>query len=247
MSQVNLSFLKDFGKKLITHLKHQEPTVPILVSSLGLSSRELKKFIKHTQDLIREAHEQQGGMQGTGLFSKVKKVGKSLNKHLKEVSGSVGHETMQFLDGKKKIKPSEVLAWTGTALKIASMVPSPVSAELGMASQAAAVGATGAKMAGRGVGKKCNCECSCQKSRSRSSVSGSGGQYAAGLSLSGGALKLAGSGVGVKKKRRGSRLEVWHGIAHMTSGGLVKSDLAESRGKIVSRKRQALGRKRMSR
>ena len=43
-------------------------------------------------------------------------------------------------------------------------------------------------------------------------------------------------------KRIGSKIEVWNGIADHTSGGLRKSDLVENkRGKIVSRKKQALG------
>ena len=40
------------------------------------------------------------------------------------------------------------------------------------------------------------------------------------------------------KKRKGSRSEVWMGLAHTTSGGLDKSMLIKNkRGKIVSKKR----------
>lgn len=47
-----------------------------------------------------------------------------------------------------------------------------------------------------------------------------------------------------KIKANGSKLEVWNGSAKHTSGGLVKDDLVKNkRGKIVSRKQQAAGRK----
>ena len=42
----------------------------------------------------------------------------------------------------------------------------------------------------------------------------------------------------------GSKLKVWHGTAHHTSGGLQKKDLMRTKkGRIVSRKKHALGRK----
>lgn len=42
----------------------------------------------------------------------------------------------------------------------------------------------------------------------------------------------------------GSRAQVWHGTAEKTSGGLKKKDLTvNKRGAIVSKKKQALGRK----
>jgi len=43
-------------------------------------------------------------------------------------------------------------------------------------------------------------------------------------------------------KRVGSRAEVWHETARSTSGGLTKNDLMKNkRGRIVSKKRHALG------
>ena len=46
-----------------------------------------------------------------------------------------------------------------------------------------------------------------------------------------------------KQKRVGSRAEVWHGTAHHTSGGLTKGDLTQNKyGRIVSKRKQALGR-----
>ena len=45
------------------------------------------------------------------------------------------------------------------------------------------------------------------------------------------------------KKTIGSRAEVFHGTAVRTAGGLAKSDLTKSKwGKIVSKKKQKLGR-----
>jgi hypothetical protein len=42
----------------------------------------------------------------------------------------------------------------------------------------------------------------------------------------------------------GSKAQVWHGSAKHTSGGLTKSDLMKTRkGRIVSKKKHALGRK----
>lgn len=42
----------------------------------------------------------------------------------------------------------------------------------------------------------------------------------------------------------GSKLQVWNGNANHTSGGLQKKDLMRTkRGRIVSRKKHALGRK----
>ena len=42
----------------------------------------------------------------------------------------------------------------------------------------------------------------------------------------------------------GSKAQVWHGSANHTSGGLKKADLVKNKhGRIVSRKKQAAGRK----
>ncbi len=42
----------------------------------------------------------------------------------------------------------------------------------------------------------------------------------------------------------GSKAQVYHGTAHHTSGGLTKSDLVQNkRGRIVSRRKQAAGKK----
>ena len=46
-------------------------------------------------------------------------------------------------------------------------------------------------------------------------------------------------------KKIGSKIEVWRGTAQRTSGGLTKNDLTKNkRGKIVSKKKQAIGLKR---
>ena len=41
----------------------------------------------------------------------------------------------------------------------------------------------------------------------------------------------------------GSKAQVWHGSARHTSGGLTKKDLMKHKGRIISRKKHALGKK----
>lgn len=41
----------------------------------------------------------------------------------------------------------------------------------------------------------------------------------------------------------GSKAQVWHGSAKHTSGGLTRKDLMKHKGRIVSRKKHALGKK----
>ncbi len=48
---------------------------------------------------------------------------------------------------------------------------------------------------------------------------------------------------GAKKKAVGSKAQVWHGTADHTVGGLKKSDLMKHKGRIVSRRKHALGKK----
>jgi hypothetical protein len=49
---------------------------------------------------------------------------------------------------------------------------------------------------------------------------------------------------GAKIPAVGSHAQVWHGTAKHTSGGLTKKDLMKNkRGKIISRKKHALGKK----
>jgi hypothetical protein len=51
-----------------------------------------------------------------------------------------------------------------------------------------------------------------------------------------------------KMPMRGSKAQVWHGTAHHTAGGLMKKDLMMTKnGRIVSRKKHALGKKALRR
>ena len=50
--------------------------------------------------------------------------------------------------------------------------------------------------------------------------------------------KMMGGGAAV-----GSKAQVWHGTAHHTSGGLMKKDLMKHKGRIISRRKHALGKK----
>jgi hypothetical protein len=45
----------------------------------------------------------------------------------------------------------------------------------------------------------------------------------------------------------GSKAEVFHGSARHTSGGLTKKDLMKHKGRIVSRKKHAAGKKALKR
>lgn len=52
---------------------------------------------------------------------------------------------------------------------------------------------------------------------------------------------------GARKTRKvpavGSKAQVWHGSAKHTSGGLTRKDLMKHKGRIVSKKKHALGKK----
>ena len=48
---------------------------------------------------------------------------------------------------------------------------------------------------------------------------------------------------GGAKVTTGSKVQVWHGTAKHTSGGLTKKDLMKHKGRIVSRKKHAAGKK----
>jgi len=41
----------------------------------------------------------------------------------------------------------------------------------------------------------------------------------------------------------GSKAQVWHHTAHHTSGGLTRKDLMKHKGRIISKKKHALGKK----
>ena len=47
----------------------------------------------------------------------------------------------------------------------------------------------------------------------------------------------------VRVKKIGSRIDVWEGRAAQTTGGLTKNQLALSRGKLVSKKKQKIAKK----
>ena len=46
-----------------------------------------------------------------------------------------------------------------------------------------------------------------------------------------------------KKPAVGSKAQVWHNTAHHTSGGLTRKDLMKHKGRIISKKKHALGKK----
>ncbi len=65
-----------------------------------------------------------------------------------------------------------------------------------------------------------------------------------GAPLAGGARRTRKAGKAAGIPAVGTKAQVWHGTAKHTSGGLTKSDLMKTRkGRIVSKKKHALGRK----
>ena len=58
---------------------------------------------------------------------------------------------------------------------------------------------------------------------------------------------ITGMNGGARKTRKvpavGSKAQVWHGSAKHTSGGLTRKDLMKHKGRIVSKKKHALGKK----
>lgn len=65
-----------------------------------------------------------------------------------------------------------------------------------------------------------------------------------GAPLAGGARRTRKAGKTGSIPAVGTKAQVWHGTAKHTSGGLTKSDLMKTRkGRIVSKKKHALGRK----
>ena len=46
-----------------------------------------------------------------------------------------------------------------------------------------------------------------------------------------------------KVAMKGSKAQVWHGTAKKTPGGLTRKDLMKHHGRIISRKKHALGKK----
>jgi hypothetical protein len=46
-----------------------------------------------------------------------------------------------------------------------------------------------------------------------------------------------------KVATKGSKAQVWHGTAKKTPGGLTRKDLMKHHGRIISRKKHALGKK----
>ena len=55
------------------------------------------------------------------------------------------------------------------------------------------------------------------------------------------------SQMGGAKKASGSKREVWNGTAKHTPGGLVRGDLMKHKGRIVSKKKHAAGKKAIAR
>jgi len=66
--------------------------------------------------------------------------------------------------------------------------------------------------------------------------------------MGGGKRKMNPMGGGAKMPAVGTKAQVWHGTARHTSGGLTRKDLMKTKkGRIVSRKKHAAGKKALKR
>jgi len=106
-----------------------------------------------------------------------------------------------------------------------------------------AVSAAASNWLGQGAG------CRCAKNMCKCSMTGSGKKFSAlkgtGTTLAGGSLPCGCSYTGSGKVKK-DRYSVYHGIFPRTSGGLTANDFILRGSKVISKKRQALGRKNMN-
>jgi len=98
---------------------------------------------------------------------------------------------------------------------------------INMAAPSVPIAATGTRMAG---GR-----------RRRSTRKMRGGQTS--TMMKGGQASTMTMKGGAKKPAVGTKAQVWHGTVRHTVGGLTKKDLMKHKGRIISRKKHALGKK----
>jgi hypothetical protein len=70
-----------------------------------------------------------------------------------------------------------------------------------------------------------------------------GGQTSTMPKMMGGQTSTMPKMMGGRMPAIGSKAQVWHGTAHHTSGGLTRKDLMKHKGRIISRRKHALGKK----
>lgn len=151
----------------------------------------------------------------------------------------------KFIHGETKLTPTAILKafskLSGIGADIASMAgKQDIATGLRVAGRVSKAGqkitkklsTTGRGISGSGgyTGPVCSCRSSTKKGKG---LNLAGHQYGKGLAL-------AGRG---RRKKKGSRSEVWSGLAEKTAGGLVKSDLILSGGRYKSKKKVAAGKR----
>lgn len=235
---------KGSGVKLThTMISKHKLNKPLHISEMKMDARKAKKIAKALADQVYHP------MSGEGLKKKARKLKKKLSK----AKHKAVKETISFLNGEKAVKPSTVALGLSAGLGVAAMVPSPVSAQLGLASKVAGVSGKALQYSGRGVAEIPLAGQGLSPSGAGLHPSG-GGLYPAGqvpASYAGGGFgdifQKGPKGSGKRKairrnKKYGSRDEVFKGMAQMTRGGLRKADLMMSgQGKIISRKKHMMG------
>ncbi len=70
-----------------------------------------------------------------------------------------------------------------------------------------------------------------------------GGQTSTMPKMMGGQTSTMPKMMGGRMPAIGSKAQVWNGTAHHTSGGLTRKDLMKHKGRIISRRKHALGKK----
>ena len=228
----------------ILHMLHKHKG-PIHISDLPFKKPHIQKIIGILEHIATH-HPKKGKGRKHHPFRKIK----------------------EFFQGKTKVKPSHILKGLSTALGFLSYVPgfsvlgslgsatsgiassvlhkkgkglkddmgyrhlTPVNGQVGEGMTTTPLQAltqmdTGVKMEGKGV-----------------KLAGKG--IGKGVKLAGKGVKLAGKGVQLagkgKKRKYGSRDEVWGGSCNCTRGGLYKKDLMQNgKGKIISKKQHQRG------
>jgi len=186
-------------------------------------------------------------------------------KKVKKWLSTLINKTINFIEGKTRIKPSGLLKFASVAVGIigtgASLVTTATAGPAaGVAAGASFIGASeelwkmgkrmGEDRKQRNEQKKSTPtpkEINIEKEQEGKGCGKKGAGSMDDMSLKGGAniqddLELKGGQIKTEKRKRknrikGTKKEVWEGIATKTSGGLTKNDLMLSkRGKVISKK-----------
>lgn len=238
----------------------QMPKMPKSAASFLKKNPEIAKLI------IKQIKSKKD-MTGSGIMSKLKTIlsvvgaigivgAFAFAKWYFDFYSNASYDTRRIIDESlRRIQIQAVRDASLTVAEILSNVNDLLSSEPTIKKKGKGIKLAGYQSKGKGLalaGAGCD-----KKSSSCNSCVGEGIKLA-GYHSKGKGLALAGAGCDKessscnscagkgkrKQKYVGSKKEVWLGLAHHTSGRLTKSDLIKNkRGKIVSKKKHALGKK----